>query len=170
MQPSSSIMSSTSPNRYQSNGNDNSGGIEICCCRVCTCVNLGFLTSQNGMLKLFEVLLGSFCQTLLIKFGLSAASDMGQAFNSFLTTCSACLTTTMILLGCYIVSSKTFNLVRQSLFEVVYNTVACLLYCSASSYMGFVVNVWLYAKFVLTPAYIAYPAMTGVYVSIVFLE
>lgn len=98
-------------------GNFGSGGIEICCgCRVCSCIHLEFLTSQSGLLKLFEVVLGSFCQTLLVQFGMSSASDIGQAFHGFLTTASACVMTSTILLVCYILSEKTYHLVRQSLF------------------------------------------------------
>lgn len=99
-----------------SNSNTGSGGINICCCRICTCVNLEFLTTQNGLLKLSEVILGSLCQTLLIRFGLPYADDIGQAFISFLTTVASCLTTSTILLLCYLVSAKSFQLIRQSLF------------------------------------------------------
>lgn len=101
------------PTRYST---QNNGGIEICCCRVFTCVNLGFLTSPHGLLKISEVVLGSCCQTLLIRFGLPNAEDIGQAFNSFLTTSSSCLMTASILLFCYVISTRTFQLVRQSLF------------------------------------------------------
>lgn len=101
----------------QQHGTFGGAGIEICCgCRVCQCLNLGFLTSQIGLLKLFEIILGSCCETLLIQFGLSSASDIGQAFHGFLTTASACVMTSTILLICYVLSAKTFHLVRQSLF------------------------------------------------------
>lgn len=103
-------------------GNFGSGGIEICCgCRVCSCIHLEFLTSQAGLLKLFEVVLGSFCQTLLVQFGMSSASDIGQAFHGFLTTASACVMTSTILLVCYILSEKTYHLVRQSLFVSIFD-------------------------------------------------
>lgn len=171
----------------QNTANTGSGGINICCCRICTCVNLEFLTTKNGIFKLCEVILGSLCQTMLIRFGLPYADDIGQAFISFLTTVASCLTTSTILLLCYMVSSKSFQLIRQSLFvifwnfplcvrfvrisisyflqEVVFNAVSCFFYLSASSYMGFAVNVWLYPRFAIQSGYIAYPAMTAVYVS-----
>ncbi|KAG4067943.1 hypothetical protein HA402_010629 [Bradysia odoriphaga] len=149
------------PNQISSN--TGSGGINICCCRICTCVNLEFLTTKNGLFKLSEVILGSLCQTLLIRFGLPYANDIGQAFISFLTTVASCLTTASILLLCYVVSSKSFQLIRQSLFEVVFNAVSCFFYLSASSYMGFAVNVWLYPRFVIQSGYMAYPAMMAAY-------
>lgn len=41
-------------------------------------INLDFLTSRCGLLKLFEVVLGTCCETLLIRFGLPAAQDIGK--------------------------------------------------------------------------------------------
>ncbi|CAO1441579.1 unnamed protein product [Diamesa serratosioi] len=138
-------------------------GIKIGCCRICTCLHLEFLTTKCGLLKIFELLLGSCCETLLLRFGLSAADDMGEAFHSFLSTVSACLITTFVLVMCYIVSARTYGLLRQSLFEVFFNSFACFLYISASSYMGFATNVWLYPRFTEQNSYMAFPAMTCVY-------
>lgn len=116
MAPTVIRMPVTSARTQPHYNTQNSGGIEICCCRVFTCINLGFLTSPHGLLKISEVVLGSCCQTLLIRFGLPNAEDIGQAFNSFLTTSSSCLMTASILLFCYVISTRTFQLVRQSLF------------------------------------------------------
>lgn len=113
--PPATVIRMQAPSRPMNSGAQ-SGGIQICCCRVFTCINLGFIGSKDGLLKMAEVLLGSLCQTLLIRFGLPAAEDIGQAFNSFLTTASSCLMTSLILFFCYMVSTKTFHLVRQSLF------------------------------------------------------
>lgn len=73
-----------------------SKGINLGFCRVCTCelkliiisklfqikINLGFnmefLTTKCALLKLFEIILGSCCETLLIRFGLPAATDIGE--------------------------------------------------------------------------------------------
>uniref|UniRef100_A0A182J124 MARVEL domain-containing protein n=1 Tax=Anopheles atroparvus TaxID=41427 RepID=A0A182J124_ANOAO len=142
-------------------------GIRIGCCRVCTCLNLEFFLSKNGILKCAELVLGWFCQTMLIQFGLDTAKDIGEAFLGFLTTCSAFLLTTTILLLCYAVSARTCHLVRQSIFEVVYNALGCAMYLSAASYLGFAVNVFLYPKFLIFNntggIHSAYPAMTAVY-------
>lgn len=97
------------------------GGIKICCCRVFTCFNLNFLSTNHGLMKVSEVILGTCCQTLLVRFGLDSASDIGQAFNTCLTTVSSCLMTSSLLLFCYILSTRTFNLVRQSLFVSISN-------------------------------------------------
>ncbi|CAO1349228.1 unnamed protein product [Diamesa hyperborea] len=147
--------------RQQQNKNKN--GIKIGCFRVCTCIHLDFLTSKSGMLKLFELLLGSCCETLLINFGMQASAEIGKAFHGFLTTVTACLTTTFVLCLCYVLSSRSYNLIRQSLFEFLFNGLSCLLYASASSYMGVITNLWLYPRFKLFPSYNAYPAMTCVY-------
>lgn len=92
------------------------GGIKICCCRMFTCVNLHLLSTNHGLMKVSEVILATCCQTLLLRFGLESASDIGQAFNTCLTTVTSCLFTSSLLLFCYIISIRTFNLVRQSLF------------------------------------------------------
>lgn len=103
-------------NRMRHDAGSQLPGIQICCCRMFTCFNLGFITSKAGLLKVAEVILGSLCQTLLVQFGLPAAEDIGQAFNSFLTTASSCLMTSTILFICYLVSTKSYHLVRQSMF------------------------------------------------------
>lgn len=92
----------------------NRNGIQIGCFRVFSCVHLGFLSSRSGMLKIFELLLGSCCETLLINFGMKELS--ATAFHSFLTTVSACLSTTFILTLCYTLSARSYCLIRQSLF------------------------------------------------------
>lgn len=89
-------------------------GIKVGCFRVCSCIHFSFLSSKIGMLKLFELLLGSCCETLLINFGMREMSD--SAFHSFLTTVTACLSTTFILCLCYTLSSRSYSLIRQSLF------------------------------------------------------
>jgi hypothetical protein len=41
-------------------------------------INFGFFTSHAGMLKLFELLLGSCCETLLLKFGMNSSKEIGE--------------------------------------------------------------------------------------------
>ncbi|XP_077290931.1 MARVEL domain-containing protein sing [Arctopsyche grandis] len=146
--------------RMASSGNQ---GIRCCCCSCCNCLNLTFLTSRNGLIKFGEAILGSLCQSLLIEFGMSEATIMGAAFHGFLTTASACVLTTSILIASYVFSAKSESLVRQSIFEFMFNLVACLLYLSASSCMAASVNFFLYPKYALVKMYSAYPAMTAVY-------
>ncbi|XP_059054379.1 protein singles bar [Achroia grisella] len=144
-------------------GSGGGKGIKCCCCRCCECINFGYLTSQHGLIKLAEAMLGGLCQSLLVKYGMSEASTMGSAFHSFLTTASACLLTTCLLITCYVLSSNSQQLIRQSIFECLFNAVACFLYLSASSYMGVAVNIYLYTRYTSISMYAAYPAMTAVY-------
>lgn len=92
----------------------NRNGVKIGCFTVCSCMHLGFVTSKSGMLKILELLLGSICETLLINFGMREMS--ATSFHSFLTTVTACLSTTFILTLCYTLSSRSYSLIRQSLF------------------------------------------------------
>lgn len=102
------------PKEQVHRGRKNRNGVQIGCFRFCTCMHLGFLSSRSGMLKLFELLLASCCETLLINFGMRELS--ATAFHSFLTTVSACLSTTLILCLCYTLSARSYCLIRQSLF------------------------------------------------------
>lgn len=102
------------PKEQVHRGRKNRNGFNIGCFRVCTCMHLGFLTSKSGMLKIFQLLLGSCCETLLINFGARELS--ATAYQSFLTTVTACLSTTFILSLCYTLSARSYSLIRQSLF------------------------------------------------------
>ncbi|CAG2054688.1 unnamed protein product [Timema podura] len=140
------------------------GGIHCCCCTCCTCIHLQFLRTPAGVCKLAEVILGGVCQSMLLNYGLSYSRDIGSSYDSFLTTASSCFMTTGILLACYLISENSFRLVRSSLFEVMFNAVASFLYFSAASYLGYVVNVFLWPKYIITPYYQVYPAMTATYI------
>ncbi|KAH8287488.1 hypothetical protein KR054_008768 [Drosophila jambulina] len=156
-------------------------GIRICCCRVCTCINFGFLMSRIGLLKLMQLGLAMLCEGLLIKYGVPYADSIGQALTSFLATTGHCFTTNGILLICYAFSDKSYNLIRQSMFvskelvsskaklllypskETLFNGLASCMYFSSASYMGFACVVWLHPQFLVRPGFWAYPAMTACY-------
>ncbi|XP_022208472.1 protein singles bar [Drosophila subobscura] len=138
-------------------------GIRICCCRVCTCINFGFVLSRVGLLKLMQLGLAMLCEGLLIRYGVPYADSIGQALTSFLATTGHCFTTTGILLLCYGFSEKSYGLIRQSLFETLFNGLAACMYFSSSSYMGFACVVWLHPQFLVRPGFWAYPAMTACY-------
>lgn len=175
------------PKEQVHKGRKNRNGFQIGCFRVCTCIHLGFLTSKSGMLKIFELLLGSCCETLLINFGMRELS--ATAFHSFLTTVTACLSTTFILCLCYTLSARSFSLIRQSLFvrlsikilsfprwklytslsvscqELLFNGMACFLYSSAACYMGFMSKMPSYRNILLFTTSNTNPALTCIYVS-----
>lgn len=158
----------------------NRNGIQIGCFRVFSCVHLGFLSSRSGMLKIFELLLGSCCETLLINFGMKELS--ATAFHSFLTTVSACLSTTFILTLCYTLSARSYCLIRQSLFvshafpfdervlnlfllqEILFNGLACFSFGSAALYMGFMSKLPSYRNILLFTLNNTNPTLTSIYV------
>lgn len=100
----------------RSSSNRMTNGFKLGFCRICTCFNLEFIATRCGIIKLFEIILGSCCETLMIRFGIPASQDIGEAFFSFHSTVSACLTTTLILYLSYLFSAKTYNLLRKSVF------------------------------------------------------
>ncbi|XP_019866617.2 protein singles bar [Aethina tumida] len=150
-------------------GGGSGGGIDCCCCRCCTCVNLDFLRTEHGVLKLTEVILGFFCQSLALNYGIKYASTIGPSFQSFITTASWCFMTSFLLLFCYFFSEKSVSLIRQSLFETVFNGIACFSYVTSCSYLGYAVNTFLEPMYLVTPYFQVYPAMSAAYMVGTFL-
>ncbi|XP_055684460.1 protein singles bar [Lutzomyia longipalpis] len=114
-------------------------GIKICYCRMFHCLQPGFFTSKYGLMKLFECLMGIFCQSLVFTFGLdNAKKGFGwDPYFAFLSATSACLPTTALLLLCYTFSVNTFRLVRSSIFEIVFNIFCAFCYISASGSVAY---------------------------------
>lgn len=138
-------------------------GINFCCCQCCTCLNLRIFQTEPGLIKIGQAILGFLCQSLAINFGLPYAATIGPSYHGFLTTSSWCLMTTFILICCYLFSTNSYSLLRQSLFETLYNAIAACSYISASSYLAFAVNTFLYPLYLITPYYQVYPAMSAAY-------
>ncbi|XP_059479367.1 protein singles bar [Neocloeon triangulifer] len=135
-----------------------------CCCgcvRCCGCINWSYVTSSAGIAKIVEFIVGSMCQSLAIKFGLSHAADMGSAFDAYLSACSAALLGSGCLLLCFLLSEKSVKAVRSSLFETLYNGMCAFLVLSSSSSLLAAVNFFLWPRYLITPFYIVYPAMFG---------
>ena len=65
---------------------------------------------------------GGLCQALLVKYGLGYSASLGHGYSALLTTSSACLFTTGVLLLCYLASSPSIALVRQSVFVSIRHT------------------------------------------------
>ncbi|XP_030768372.1 protein singles bar-like [Sitophilus oryzae] len=140
-------------------------GLKCCCCRCCTCIHLEFLKTPPGMIKLAELIIGFFCQSLALKYGSESSALIGISFQSFVTNIAWSLSTTFMLLVCYIFSPKSIGLIKSSLFEVLFNTVSAFTYISTCSYLGYVVNIVLEPLYWITPHYQAYPAMSAAYVA-----
>ncbi|XP_050717827.1 protein singles bar-like [Eriocheir sinensis] len=148
------------PTAYHNTG----PGVKCCCCTCCSCVNLQVVRTKPGMLKLAELILSAICLTLSLDFGLAYSSTMGEAFTVFLVTSCACLLVVSLLLFCYLISANSFNLIRSSVLETVFNILACVLYLTSSSYLSWAVNTWLYIEYLYKIQYAVYPAMSAAYV------
>nr|CAH7757063.1 unnamed protein product [Callosobruchus chinensis] len=138
-------------------------GISCCCCTCCSCLNLQILKTEPGLVKLAELLLGFFCQSLALNFGAQYSSTIGASFQSFITTASWCLMTTFLLLLCYVFSQKSYGLLKSSLFETLFNGIAAFSYLSSCSYLGWTVNMVLQPLYLVTPYFQVYPAMSAAY-------
>ncbi|XP_043237931.1 protein singles bar-like [Amphibalanus amphitrite] len=170
MLPTVSRRVAVQPTRGQLRSEVSRGGGSSCCClsccgccRCCGCLNFGFLKTQLGLLKIAEMALGGICQALLVKYGLGYSASLGHGYSAVLTTSSACLFTTGVLLLCYLVSSTSIALVRQSLFETLFNGIASVLYVAASGLLSFTVQSVLWPQYVVTPYFQVYPALTAAY-------
>lgn len=143
-------------------------GIKLCYCRMFHCLQPGFFTSKYGLLKLFECLIGIFCQSLVFTFGLeNAKKGFGwDPYFAFLSATSACLPTTALLLICYTFSVNTFKLVRSSIFEIVFNIFCAFFYISASGSVAYREQFYQnFSKFFTGPG--DYTSLTTLYVSLI---
>lgn len=65
---------------------------------------------------IFLQIISGLIQSLLINYGLRYSTTIGSAFEGSLTTSSACFLTSAVLLACYIISEKSYRLIKSSLF------------------------------------------------------
>ncbi|XP_060529213.1 protein singles bar [Cylas formicarius] len=144
-------------------GTSKRSGIKCCCCQCCTCINLQFLKTGPGIVKALEVGLGFLCQSLSVRYGYEYSGTIGLSLQSFLAVASWCFMTTLLLLMCYVFSSRSIHLIKSSLFEIVFNTIAAFSYLTSGSYLGYIVNLVLEPIYAITPHYGVYPAMSASY-------
>ncbi|XP_011161434.1 protein singles bar [Solenopsis invicta] len=150
--------------KMSSSGTHGAGGVGCCCFRCCTCIHVEFFKSLPGIIKVCETVISGLIQSLLINYGLRYSSKIGSAFEGSLTTASACFLTSALLLACYTISEKSYKLIRSSFFEVMFNSLACFLYLSSSSYLAFATKLFLMTEYYLIPGFDVYPAMTAAYI------
>ncbi|XP_015181122.1 PREDICTED: uncharacterized protein LOC107068844 [Polistes dominula] len=150
--------------RMSSSGTHGAGGIECCCCRCCTCIHVEFLKTLPGIMKVCETIISGLIQSLLVNYGLRYSTHIGSAFEGSLTTSSACFLTSTVLLVCYVLSEKSYRLIRSSLFEIMFNALASFLYLSSATYLAFSTKLFLLPEYYLIPGFDVYPAMTATYI------
>ncbi|XP_018347848.1 PREDICTED: uncharacterized protein LOC108751872 [Trachymyrmex septentrionalis] len=152
--------------RMSSSGTHGTGGVGCCCFRCCTCIHVEFFKSLPGIIKVCETVISGLIQSLLINYGLGYSSSIGSAFEGSLTTASACFLISALLLACYAISEKSYKLIRASLFEMMFNCLACFLYLSSALYLAFATKLFLMVPYYMSPGFDVYPAMTAAYVSL----
>ncbi|XP_064087230.1 protein singles bar-like [Macrobrachium nipponense] len=150
------------PSAYTASGEE--GGIDCGCCRCCPWIYLGFLRSKAGWLKIIELVLTAITLILVLDYGLPYSETIGQAFDFFLIIVSAGIFVISLLVFCYIISPNSFNLIRASVLELVFNLLICALYFACSCHLSWAVQTYLYPHYRVTAYYTVYPAMTAAYV------
>jgi len=147
--------------------NSQSGGVTCCwgLCTFCACGRVSVLYSATGLVKLGEVALGLIAHLLLLNYGFEKeAQDLGLGLSLSLSTSSTGLATAFILLLSYILSGATYDRVRPSLFEVLFNLIVCAVYLAASSLLATSVYMQLLYYYRVLPGFSVYPALTAAYV------
>ncbi|KAK9890695.1 hypothetical protein WA026_012046 [Henosepilachna vigintioctopunctata] len=104
------------------------------------------------------------CHSLVLNFGMQYATTIGTSYQSFLTTASWCSMTTALLIFCYIVCPRSLGLIRQSIFETAFNTIAAFSYILACSYLGYAVHMFLQPLAIVSSMIQAYPAVSTAYI------
>ncbi|KAK8754135.1 hypothetical protein OTU49_012946 [Cherax quadricarinatus] len=150
------------PSSFSRGGNE--AGINCGCCVCCPCFHYGFLKTRFGLLKILQLILSAICLTLVLEYGFPYSSIIGDSFTFFVVTISACVFVVSLLTFCYLISANSFNLIRSSVLEVVFNTLACILYLTASPYLSWAVQTSLWGRYLVTPYFTVYPAMTAAYI------
>ncbi|XP_071521129.1 protein singles bar-like [Panulirus ornatus] len=150
------------PTAYTSSGGES--GINCGCCVCCPCIHVGFLRSKPGVLKIIQLILTAICLMLVLTYGLPHNSSIGESFTFFLVTISACIFVVCLLVFCYLISANSFHIIRSSVLETVFNTLACILYLTSSAYVSWAVQTGLWYSYYTLPHFTVYPAMTAAYV------
>lgn len=94
------------------------GGCTMCNVRLFKSLQLRFLTSRHGLIKIFELFLILLCQKIIYDFGI--AEHRGQrVLQLFYTVVSMALFQSFSFIAIYCLSANTYKLIRSSLLEIV---------------------------------------------------
>lgn len=94
------------------------GGCTVCNVRLFKNLQLQFLTSRHGLIKIFELFLILLCQKIIYDFGI--AEHRGQReIQLFYTVVSMALFQCFAFIVIYCLSANTFKMIRSSLLEMV---------------------------------------------------
>ncbi|XP_013787258.2 protein singles bar-like [Limulus polyphemus] len=130
--------------------------------RCYSIIHTEFLTTQPGICKVGEVVLGGICLGLTITYGTPVWLLLGPAYGFFLTTASATFLGAAVTLLSYLLSSHTFRAARTTILETVQNSVASMLYTGSSIFLLIRTYFILWPLYLVTPYFQAYPAMMAV--------
>jgi len=119
---------------------------------------MNIIKSWPGIFKLIQVLFSSIC-LILLNNSLGLANLIGLVHRSFITAVNSCLFMSAILLFTYIVSSRSFQLIRGSVLEMIFNSLAFILYLSNSVWLVIKAVVILWPLHLILPFASDFPTM-----------
>lgn len=94
------------------------GGCTVCNIRLFKSLQLSFLTSRHGLIKIFELFLVLLCQKIIYDLGISEHRSKRE-IQLFYTIISMALMQSFSFILIYCLSANTFKLIRSSLLEIV---------------------------------------------------
>lgn len=124
------------------------GGCTVCNIRLFKSVQLKFLTSRHGLIKVFELFLILLCQKIIYDFGIAEHRGQ-QEIQLFYTVISMALMQSFAFIVIYCLSANTYKLIRSSLLEIVSTVLlivgfiialGCL--CARGGYFNFPNRFW----------------------------
>ncbi|XP_023210155.1 protein singles bar-like isoform X1 [Centruroides sculpturatus] len=125
----------------------------------CSCLHTAFLSERVGVCKLAEVLFGGICLGLVFTYGTPIWLLLGPSYALFITSSAAAVIGATVALFSYLISAHTYRTVRSTVYEIVQNVVASILYISASVFLLIQTSVFLWPMYLIIPYFQAYPAL-----------
>lgn len=94
--------------------------------------NVKVLKTKNGLLKLFEMILGIACMAVIVQGNSPVTEELSIAILAFFLCVTSCLLVAFLLLVSYLISPATAETLPKIIFELLHNVVSFLFYTSSS--------------------------------------
>lgn len=87
-----------------------------------------FISTSFKILFFYPQLLSVVCQMLVMNYGIPYSATLGLSYSMYLTTCSASILTTLVIIITYTISPTSRSLVRSSvLVSITVNILYCVM-------------------------------------------
>lgn len=94
--------------------------------------NVKVLKTKNGLLKLFEMILGISCMAVIVQGSSPVTEELSISILAFFLCVTSCLLVAFLLLASYLISPATAETLPKIIFELLHNVVSFLFHTSSS--------------------------------------